>query len=102
MEIDKIKQYKKLDHRGVPINYYVNDIVLYRDRLFMLVLLAPLKTPPTKKSIYWKEIFLPNRITTSISKPVGIKLLGDIWFNPITYQSYRYTKNNGQYIWLSY
>ncbi len=102
MEINKIKQYKKLDHRGVSVNYYVNDVVLYRDRLFVLVLLAPLKTPPTKKSIYWKEIFLPNRITTSISKPVGIKLLGDSWFNPITNLTYTYTKNNGQYIWLSY
>ena len=102
MEIDKIKQYKKLDHRGVPYKYYVNDVVLYRDRLFTLVLLAPLKTPPTKKSIYWKELLLPNRTISSTSKPVGIKFLGDNWFNPITNLTYTYTKNNGQYLWLSY
>jgi hypothetical protein len=55
MEIDKIKQYKKIDHRGVPYKYYVNDLVLYRDRLFMLVLLAPLKTPLTRQLLEWME-----------------------------------------------
>lgn len=102
MEIDKIQPYKKLDYRGVPYTYHVGDVVLYKDKLFTLVLLAPDETPPTKKSIYWKETPLPNRTLVSITEPVGLKLLGDNWFNPDNMLIYTYIKNGDQYLWVCY
>lgn len=103
MEIDNIKQYKKLTQNGIPRKYKVDDTVLYRDKLFTLILTnstAELE-PPTKRSKYWMEVSLPDRLLVSTTKPVGIKFLGDRWYNPTTTLIYTYVKNDDYYIWLS-
>jgi hypothetical protein len=112
-----IQIYKKLTTEGTLKTYNLGDKVLYKDRVFVLtstfmdlihsdtnVYYANIfeNGIPSQTSKYWTELSIPPRLSFSKTEPVGIKLIGDRWFNPITELMYVYTKiNNTQYIWLS-
>lgn len=103
MELKNITLYKRLTPSGTIRKYRIGDIVVYRDRLFILKFLHPSRDewrPPSTTSIAWNELQIPDRLLTSEVRPMGLKFVGDRWYNPTTSLTYTYTRSGNAYVWL--